>query len=346
MRVGLRLEGPIERVAGLAKQVPTPFLESFAALGMARAVIAGTTLGVFAALDDEPDDAAGLARRLELDERGVDVLLTALHAMGYLCAAGDGRFEVSADVRRWVLPGPRSLGDYIGAFNDDMWEAFGQLEAVVRGADPQEIHAKAPDDPYWERYMRALFQLSRLGGDQVARMIPARSPARLLDLAGGHAGFAMALCQRHEGLSATVVDLEGAARIGRGIVDAEGFADRIAYRVGDMFELDLGEGYDIATAHAILHHFPPERNVELLRRARAALRPGGSMAVLELERPPPGRAGSQVGTLTGLLFYVTSGARTYSAGEISEWFEAAGFTSVRARRHPRLTGSVLVVGRA
>jgi hypothetical protein len=53
-----------------------------------------------------------------------------------------------------------------------------------------------------------------------------------------------------------------------------------------------------------------------------------------------------VGTLTGLLFYVTSGARTYSGGEISEWFEAAGFTSVRARHHPRLTGSVLVVGRA
>jgi cyclopropane fatty-acyl-phospholipid synthase-like methyltransferase len=121
-------------------------------------------------------------------------------------------------------------------------------------------------------------------------------------------------------------------------------SDRVEYLVGDMFETDLGRDYDIATAHAIVHHFDPETNVTLLRRAREALREGGTMAVLELERPPQDKAGTPIGTLTGLLFYVTSGARTYSGDEIAGWLQAAGFSNVRQRHHLRLTGSVLVLG--
>ena len=345
MRVGLQLEGPLERIAGAAHLVPTPFFESFGALATARAIMAGSSLGLFAALDAEPDDAAGLAERLSLDPHGVDTLLTALHALGYV-RERRGRYEVSDDVRRWVLPGERSVGEYVGSFNYDMWDAFGTLERVMRGEDPQHIHAKADGDPYWERYMRALFQLSKLNASDVARLIGARDPKRLLDLAGGHGGYAMAFCQRHPELRATIADLPGAARVGRAIVTEEGMGDRVEYLVGDMFQTDLGEGYDVATAHAIVHHFDPETNVTLLRRARAALRQGGTMAVLELERPSGASQGTPIGTLTGLLFYVTSGARTYSGDEIAGWFEEAGFSKVRQRRHPKLAGSVLVVGTA
>ena len=90
-------------------------------------------------------------------------------------------------------------------------------------------------------------------------------------------------------------------------------ADRIEFVVGDMFTTDLGEGYDVATAFQILHHFDEDVNVELLTRAREALRDGGTVAVLEQERPPTGERGSTIGALTGLLFYATSRARTYTA---------------------------------
>jgi hypothetical protein len=83
----------------------------------------------------------------------------------------------------------------------------------------------------------------------------------------------------------------------------------------------------------------------MLRRAREALRPGGTMAVLDLERADPGKRGTQIGTLTGLLFYVTSHARTYSRHELEGFLQAAGFEHVRSRHHLRLPGSVLVLGR-
>jgi len=346
VRLGVRPENPIEALALLSGRVPEVLFETYFAFMAARVIMAAASLGVFEALAERPDDVGGLAGRLNLDPAGTEVLLLALRAQGYV-EEREGALHNSARVERFLLHGaPESLAEWVGAFNYDMWEHFGHLEEVIRTGDPIGLHERGTDDPYWERYLRGLFEISRLQAEAVARLVPSERPRRLLDLAGGHGGFAMALCRRHPGLEATVIELEGAARIGRRIVAEEGMAERVAFAEGDLFEHELGTGHDIATAHNILHHFGAEQNVELLRRARAALRPGGAMAVLELERPEPGRRGSPVGTLTGVLFFVTSAARTYTGRELAGFLAAAGFRRVRARRHPELPGSVLVVGRA
>lgn len=313
---------------------------------MARAIMAGASLGIFDALDEKQDTAEGLADRLGLDPIGTDILMVALHALGYVEDRG-GSYRNSPAVERFVLrDSPHSVRAYVETFNRDMWDEFSRVEHAVRTGGTTGLHSRAPDDPYWERYMRGLFDLTRLAGDDVARMIPARSPRRMLDLAGGHGGYAIAMCRRHPGLTVTIADLEGAARIGRKIVDEEGMTDRIEYLVGDMFESDLGDGYDIVTAFQIVHHFDEDGNVDLLTLARKALREGGTVAILEQERPPAGRRGNTIGALTGLLFFVTSRARTYTADELSTFVEAAGFDRVRQRRSQRLPGHVVVTGRA
>jgi SAM-dependent methyltransferase len=346
VRVGTKPESVPERLALAAGTVPTPLLETFEAMAMARAIMAGVTLGIFDALDEQPDDADRLARRLKLDPRGTDILLVALHALGYL-EHRNGRYRNAPAIEKFVLPdSPQTLRAYIGAFNEDMWNEFSRTEQAIRTGEASRLHERAPDDPYWERYMRGLFDLTRLAGDDVARLIPTRNPKRMLDLAGGHGGYAIAMCRRHADLTVTIAELEGAARIGREIVREQGMADRIDFLVGDMFEADLGEGYDVATAFQILHHFDEDVNVELLTRAHEALRDGGTVAVLEQERPPTGKRGSTIGALTGLLFYATSRARTYAADELSTFIEAAGFNRVKVRRSQRLPGHVLITGRA
>ena len=345
MRVATKSESVQERVALAAGVIPTPLLETFEAMAMARAIMAGVSLGIFDALAEQPDDADGLARRLQLDHQGTDILLVALYALGYL-EERDGKYRNSPAVEKFVLPdSPQTLRAYIGQFNRDMWDEFSRVEDALRGGETSGLHERPPDDPYWERYMRGLFDLTRLAGDDVAKMIPVRNPTRMLDLAGGHGGYAIAMCRRHAGLTVTIAELEGAARIGREIVREQGMADRIDFLVGDMFTTDLGQGYDVATAFQILHHFDEDVNVELLTRAREALRDGGTVAVLEQERPPAGERGSSIGALTGLLFYVTSRARTYTAAELSTFVEAAGFNRVRERRSQRLPGHVVITGR-
>ena len=76
-----------------------------------------------------------------------------------------------------------------------------------------------------------------------AALVPVDDPSRLVDVAGGHGAFAMAMCRRHPGLEATVIDLlPPSAAVGRRIVAEEGCADRVSFREGDVFELGLGTG--------------------------------------------------------------------------------------------------------
>jgi ubiquinone/menaquinone biosynthesis C-methylase UbiE len=258
-----------------------------------------------------------------------------------------GRYRNAPAIDRFVLPdSAQTLHAFIGDFNEDLWGEFSRTAEAIQSGKTTDLHSRPADDPGWERYMRGLFDLTRLAGDDVAKMIPGRNPKRMLDLAGGHGGYAIAMCRRHRDLTVTIAELEGAARIGREIVREQGMADRIEFLVGDMFETNLGQGYDVATAFQILHHFDEDRNVELLTRAREALRDGGAVAVLEQERPPAGQRGSTLGALTGLLFYVTSRARTYTADELSTFVEAAGFNRVRQRRSQRFPGHVVITGRS
>jgi Dimerisation domain len=63
---------------------PDPFEDTFIAMAGARAVITATRLGVFDALADEAAAAPAVADRLGLERTGVEALLTALAAEGYL----------------------------------------------------------------------------------------------------------------------------------------------------------------------------------------------------------------------------------------------------------------------
>ena len=157
MRAGIRPENPFEAVALGAGMAPEPLFDAYAALMMARTLMAGTSLGVFDALAQEPDTAEGVAARIGADRGGLEVLLPALAAMGYLDPDGP-RYGVARRTRRTLLPeGSMPLRDWM-AFTGDMWDAFGGLEDKLRGGAPQDIHDFPAGDPYWERYMRGLYE--------------------------------------------------------------------------------------------------------------------------------------------------------------------------------------------
>jgi hypothetical protein len=52
------------------------------------------------------------------------------------------------------------------------------------------------------------------------------APRALLDLAGGHGWFVAELVRRHPALTATVLDLPGATRVGRAIMAETGMSAR------------------------------------------------------------------------------------------------------------------------
>jgi SAM-dependent methyltransferase len=325
---------------------PDPFVDGFTGLIAARALSTATMLGVFDALAADEATPAELAERLHLDPLGTETLLTTLAALGYLEHAGERLRNAPVSERLLVRSSPESIATFVGVQGDLHWEVLSLLPEAVRSGRAYAMHEQRDDPQRWRAYIRGLFEISRTEQDANAALVPVKDPRRLVDVAGGHGAFAMAMCRRHPGLEAEVIDLPPGVAAGREIVAEEGYADRVSFREGDVFEVGLGEGLDVVSVFNLVHHLPEERDRELCRLARAALRPGGYLAIGDSERPEPADPVSQHGALSSLLFYSWSHGRNFSRTEIAGWLEESGFTSVTVHRNERSPWRVVVLGRA
>jgi cyclopropane fatty-acyl-phospholipid synthase-like methyltransferase len=326
---------------------PDPLLDSLTGLVAARALITATRLGVFDALHAGPSDARGLASTLGIDPLGAETLLTALAAMGYL-ELGDGEtFRNGAAAERLLVgSSPDSIATFVGAQGDLHWEVLGMMTEAVRTGDAYAMHETRHEDAeHWDAYMRGLYEISRDEHARDAKLIPVEAPRRLVDVAGGHGGFAMAMCRRHPELAATIVDLAPSVAVGRAIVAEQGLSERIGFRAGDVFELGLGSDADVVSAFNLVHHLGVERNRALCRMAHEALRPGGCLVIGDAARPEAGERTSDRGAISSLLFYTWSHSRNFRASEIEGWMQDAGFEDVRVHRNLLARWRVVVIGR-
>jgi hypothetical protein len=346
MRYGVRPGNPLESVAIAAGKVPVAALDSLVALMKTRAIMAGVKLGIFETLAEGPQDAAVVADARGLAADACRLLLRALAAAGYLELMADGRFALSRLGRETMLPGaPRDFRGYL-RWNYTQWDlvqSLGELVASGRGLD---FHHTLEDPEAWANYQRAMSEFARGDAPRVARLVPVRPGARrLLDLAGSHGAFGAAVCRRHPGLRSLVIDLPAALPAGIALAREMGHADLVEHRAGNLLDGDYPPGREVILLSQILHHFKGQQNLEILRHAHAALVPGGSLAIWEIESPDPRREKAGPGDVAALYFRLTSGARAYHGEDYAGWLRAAGFTRIRIRRPLLSPGGLLLTAR-
>jgi SAM-dependent methyltransferase len=330
----------------LDRRESDPFTDSFTGLVAARALTTAVLLGVFEELHERPASPAELAERLGLNALGAETLLTALRTLGYVEPDGDRLRNAPISERLLVRSSPESIATFVGEQGDLHWRVLELLPDAVRSGSRYAMHEERRDEAEgWEAYIRGLFEISRAEQDANAALVPVEDPRRLVDVAGGHGGFAMAMCRRHPRLEATVLDLAPSVAVGRRIVEEQGYAERVSFREGDVFELGLGDGLDVVSIFNLVHHLPEERDRELCRMSRDALRPSGTLVIGDSARPEPGEPVSELGAISSLLFYAWSHSRNFTPAEISGWMEKAGFEEVAVHRNERSPWRVVVVGR-
>jgi len=346
MRIAAVPDGLVERLGLLLNKLPTPIGEAMYSMPIARSLQVAQRTGILAALAEGPREPAELAEHLGLQKTGTERVLDVIASLGHVKQRPDGRYEMTAGGRPWLDPRSDTyLGDFL-ADTAHYWDWYAGLEDLVRDGRHVELHEKAADDPYWQSYIRGQYQVARLSSAEVAKAIPlARGAHQVLDVAGAHGEFSMALCRRHEGLRATIVDLPGSVRVGEQIVAEAGMADHLRHLVGDMFEVDYDGHYDGALAFNIIHHLSPEQARALFARIRAVLRPGAPLAVLDLYDRPGGQR-ANLASILGLFFHLTSGADTYTVDEVSHWLRESGYSYVEAKSFRTLPDLRLLIAKA
>ena len=110
-----------------------------------------------------------------------------------------------------------------------------------------------------------------------------------------------------------------------------GIGGRFGTIPGSAFEVALGIGYDVALLPNFLHHFDFATNVTLLKRVRAALKPGGLVAVIEFV-PNEDRVSPPDGALFAMrMLGTTPSGDAYTFAEIARMLQEAGFGASESR---------------
>lgn len=349
MRVGSIPESPIESLLLRAGRIPTPLLDSFGGIVLARQIMAGASLGLYAALADGPLTAAEVAARRQTAPVPTEKLLGALVGARILDFR-DGRFGLTRLARRWLLPdAPQSLHHNL-LFRYDEWRLVEGIEEYVRSGRPVDAHASFSDEA-WERYQRGMRSVSGLSAAEVVRRTPVPRGARdMLDVGGSHGFVSVSFCLRHPGLSAVILDLPEAVAKAAPILARdlarEGLEGRVVHRPGNALEDDLGHAaWDVVFVGQLVHHFDDATNRTLARRVAQALRPGGVFVIQEVIRPARPGEGGQFGALLDLYFSLTSASGTWSLEEMADWQRGAGLEPLAPVRLRTAPGTGLQIAR-
>jgi hypothetical protein len=344
MKYGAVPESILERLALASGAVPLPLLDAIYSLMKARCLMAGVRLGVFEALAAGPRTAAEVAAERGLDAECTGLLLRMLVFSDYAAQKGE-RFSLSRLGKRSMVAGaPMDMRGYV-EWNYTQWDLVAHLEELVRTGRGLDFHSTMTDPAQWAHYQRGMLEIARFDAPVLAAKVPVRPGARrLLDLAGSHGLLGATICRKHPPMRSVVLDLPQALDAARELAREMGIDDIVEHRAGDLQTTELDTGYDVALLGNILHHFQPAANLAILRRAHAALVPGGTAAIWEIGRPEPASR-PNAGDGAALFFRLTSQASCYRGDEYARWLREAGFTEVRVERPMLAPGRVLVTGR-
>ena len=248
----------------------------------------GIELGLFEALrraGDEGQTPAELATATGTHEEAIDLWAWAADAH-QLAELEDGRLHVDPDIAGTLLDRERT--DYLG----------GQfVHGVVATLDWDRMldffRTGTPVRDRPDRYRTAIERLTQQDIAVFFQEALAALPQAVADLSNGgrvvdiHCGggrWLIAMARRFPKLELVGVEFEAdSVARARQHVEEEGLADRISIVQAEAANLDGNEPFDLAYFQYALHQLPDA--VVGLRKAWAALAPGGRLIVLDWPLP-------------------------------------------------------------
>lgn len=336
----------LERVAFFTTNAaPGVLLDLVGALAY-QALSTTVQLNLFPALEEQPGTAAELADRLNVQERGMVALLGALESIGYV-ERRNGRYANSKLTQKWLLDNEAfdtaSLLAYWDAAMRDLWSYAPQV--LRTGERPYDFYEWVEADPNLAHsFQQTMVMPANIIGQDIAKKVKLPDgPARLLDVGGGHGMFSIIMCEHYPKLQATILDSHSALQTARQHVAKHNLQERITLQEADLWAADWGDGYDVILLFNLLHHFDRQTNMQLLQKTAAALKPGGTVAILDqIEGKVRGSVTSAFMHLMALQYYLFANGRVFTHDELSGMLTQAGFSAIQFHQFAAAPGTSLM----
>lgn len=332
------------------QQGPTPerIFQALTAYQATAALKAAIELDVFTAIAEGDRDAAAIARRSGAAERGARILCDFLTVIGFL-EKKDGRYSLTAESALFLdRNSPAYLGGMSGFLaSDHLIDAFRDFTSSVRkgGTTLREQGSMTPEHPMWVDFARSMAALMKPSAEAIVNITGAAemSSCKVLDIAAGHGIFGIEVARANPRAQIYAVDWKNVLPVARENAERAGVAERFHEMPGDAFEVDYGDGYDLALVTNFFHHFDPPTCERLMKKLHAALGDDGRVVTLEFVLEEDRISPPSAATFPLVMLGTTQAGDAYTFKEYDRMFRNAGFS--RSESHELPFGTVMVTNK-
>jgi 2-polyprenyl-3-methyl-5-hydroxy-6-metoxy-1,4-benzoquinol methylase len=314
------------------------------------ALKAAIDLDVFRAVGQGPGDVVSIAKHCAASERGTRILCDFLVINGLLTKE-NGHYKHTPTSALFLDPSSPACMASVAKFlaNPVMNESYEHLADVVRNGRtilPGEGSVE-PDNPVWVSFAENMApMMGPVAGPLGAVVLEGHTgPMRVLDIAAGHGLFGIEIAKQNPQAHVTGLDWANVLKVAVANAKKVGVADRYDLLPGSAFEVEFGGPYDVVLLTNFLHHFDVPTNIALLKKVRAALKPGGRAVTLEFV-PNDDRVSPPMQAAFSMIMLATTAAGdAYTFKELASMYTDAGFKNVTEHPIP-MSPHTVVMGQA
>lgn len=305
---------------------PAPIFECFTAYQKTAAMQASVDIGLFSAVAAGQSTVPALAKACAASHKGVRVLCDYWTVQGLMLKTGDA-YRLTPEAAAFLdRASPAYLGGVMGFLNGPITPFFGRLTQAVRRGGCEGAGSVETEYDGWVPFAEEMGAMMFPTAQAIAKLLGPVS-GRVLDVAAGHGLFGIVLAQQNPGVSVTALDWPKVLDVAKRHAARMGVGQRFTTIAGDAFNVDLQGPYDVILLTNLLHHFSPEQCTALLKRLRAALRPGGRLATLEFVPNEDRVSPPMSATFPLVMLATTASGDAYTFAELERMLRSAGFAN-------------------
>lgn len=295
----------------------------------ACALHAGIKLDVFSRLAGTVASAEEVALLCHSEPRATGMLLDSLTAIGLL-EKRDGKYCATPFAAENLSQARSGYLGHIIMHHHHLMSGWARLdEAVTTGRPVRASVSHGDDEIHRESFLMGMFNLASQLAPRIAASVPLYSSRRLLDLGGGPGTYAIHFCLANPEMTAVIYDLPTTRTFAERTIERFDLSGRIVFTPGDYHADTIPAGFDVVWLSHVLHADGPSACAALLRKAVAALNPGGILMVQEFilddaKDGPPFPALFSLNMLLG-----TEAGQSYSEGELAVMMADAGLSGLQ-----------------
>jgi 2-polyprenyl-3-methyl-5-hydroxy-6-metoxy-1,4-benzoquinol methylase len=303
--------------------------------GYAPALIldSAAACGIFEALAQGGRTSAEVAEACSVTPRGAAILLNALVGLEWLTKSGEAYMLTEESAALLLKGSPGYHGGMLWHIVRRLLPAWQSLETTLRTGKPAvPLNIEGEGGGCFRDFVAALYCANYPAARTLAGALPAvreQRDLKVLDVAAGSGVWGIALALASPKVHVTALDWQAVVPVTRNTAEQTGVADRFDFIGGDVHEADWGSGYDLIVLGHLLHTQGETLSRSLLRKAREALAPGGTVVVAEV-LVNEDRTGPAMPLIFAVNMLVTTDiGDTYSLSEITSWLADAGYGNIR-----------------